>query len=234
MTSKVLRVGAMLAVPAAFAASAAADVIASFGYNDLSGAFTSTSATTGMFTANASSTVNLNSSGDVTRLIPTTGTAQFAPGFFPGFGNVSVNVSVTGIDTGLLLASGTGNITMTDADGDTITADIDGVWIGSTFIPQTYFNGALFNVQFNDNGAADGTFDGTSGSFSIADLTAMYEGSIAKLFLNPSSQTYTFFNESFQDVDTQVIGEITEIVPTPGATALVGVAGLMVARRRRR
>ena len=233
-TSKALRVGALLAVPAAFAASAAADVIASFGYNDLTGAYTSTSATTGMFSANASNTVNLNSSGDVTRLIPVADTASFAPGFFPGAGNVSANVSVYGIDTVNLIAFGAGDITLTDADGDTITADIDGVWIGSSFIPQTYFNGALFNVQFHDNGAADGTFNGTSGSFSIADLTSTYEGLIAKLFLNPNSPTYTFFNESFSDVDTQVIGEITEVVPTPGAATLAGVAGLMVARRRRR
>ncbi len=229
-TSKVVRTGIMMAVPAVFSAwSAAADVALSFGYNDLSGSYTSTSATTGSFTAVASDTPNLRSSGDVTRLIPTTGTAEFAPGFVSTAGNFVVNLSVFNINTIPGIADGTGNFVITDVNGDTLSGDIVGIWIMGG-LDQTFFNGALFNVVFTNN-SADGGIDGSSGDHVDGNLgfPFVYEGAVTQLFLNPG--TPFFFDYDFQNVDTQVLGEI---FPTPGAATLAGLAGLMVARRRRR
>ncbi|MFN0011063.1 MAG: hypothetical protein ACKVS8_05390 [Phycisphaerales bacterium] len=230
MNSKALRIGAMIAVPAVCAASAAAEVALSFGYNDLSGSYTSTSATSGSFSAAASDTLNLQSSGDVTRLIPTTGTAEFAPGFVSStLADFVINLSVTNINVIPGIADGAGTFVLTDVDGDTLTGDIVGVWIAGG-LDQTFFNGSLFNVVFNNN-SSDGGIDGTSGDHVDGNLgfPFIYEGALTQLFLNPGSPF--FFDSDFSEVDTQVLAEI---LPTPGAATLAGMAGLMVARRRRR
>ncbi len=215
---------ALLAIGASTAV-ASADTLVTFAYNNLAGTYTPTNATSGSFGAIAVDSVGLQTIGDVTRLTVPSGTADFNSGFVsaPNPANFVVNVSVDAIDQILGLALGTGSFTITDNDGSTITGAIDGVWIRGG-LGQTFFNGNLTNVNFT--GAS---FDGDSGSFStnfgsIANL----EGAFTQLLLNPG--TGGFFTAGFQGVATQAQGEI---IPTPGAIALLGIGGLMAARRRR-
>lgn len=215
---------ALLAISASTTV-ASADTLVTFAYNNLAGTYTPTNATSGSFSAIAVDLVGLQTIGDVTRLTAPAGTADFNSGFVSALNpaNFVVNVSVDAIDQILGLAFGTGSFTITDNDGSTITGAIDGVWIRGE-LGQTFFNGNLANVNFSGT-----SFDGDSGSFStnfgsISNL----EGAFTQLLLRPGSGG--FFTDAFQGIATQAQGEI---VPTPGAMALLGLGGLMAARRRR-
>lgn len=208
------------------AGTASADVIATFGYTDLNGSYTATDASNGVFSAVASSMPGLSSSGDVSRNAAPGGTAEFATGFISHgtFADVAINLSVS--ITGANEAVGSGTIVITDVDGDTLTADIAGEWVSPGF-GIVFFSGLMNNVYFNDNGALDGTFDGSTGSFDM-DLpgTPPYIGAFSQLFIRFNQG---FFTSNFTGQTVSVDGQI---VPAPGALALIGVAGL-VARRRR-
>ncbi|MGQ0627641.1 MAG: hypothetical protein ACT4PL_06015 [Phycisphaerales bacterium] len=211
---------------AGLAASASGEVVLSFGYTDLDGDFVG-AAGVGNFTAAATDVGALRTSGDVTRLIPNTGTAEFDAGFFslPGAADAFFSVSV--FNRVGSRAMGLGFFVLTDTNGDTITGDIDGIWLRGTQ-GRTFFNGNLTNVVTNNN-SGDGVFNGTSGSFDI-DFTRQspMNGALVQLFIRTG---VGFFENGFSDVTTQVAGEL---VPTPGATALVGLAAAAALRRRRR
>ncbi len=216
--------GAVVALAIA-AGSATADVIATFGYTDLNGRYVKSSATTGTFTARADGGV-LNTGGDVTRLAAPGGTAQFDTGFMDlgTFADVLITLSVT--VTGVGEATGAGTVVLTDVDGDTLTADIGGIW-QSPGGGVVFYSGLLSNVFFNDNGAADGTFDGISGSFDM-DLPGdpPYTGAFSQLYIR---FTGGFFTNNFNN---QTVSADGQIIPAPGALALLGVAGLAARRRR--
>lgn len=205
----------------AIAGTASADVIATFGFTDLNGAYTPSSSTTGNFTAN----VSLATGGDVTRVSPAS-TAQFDTGFLAlaTSANVQVNLSVS--KTSSTEATGTGTLVITDIDGDTLTADLSGLWQTPGF-GVVFFSGLMGNVYFNDNGVADGTFNGVSGSFGM-DLPGNppYTGAFSQLYIRFSGG---FFSSAFSG---QTVSADGQIVPAPGALALVGLAGLAARRRR--
>lgn len=206
------------------AVSANADVVATYGFTDLEGSYDSA---TGTFRALATETATYASSGDVTRIGAPTLTAEYAFGFTSrsAFAGAVFEISVT-MNNGLT-AVGAGSFTITDDDGDTLTGSISGMWIngGSGFV---YFNGSMSGVSFNDNGAADGMFNGPDGGgFGIPVTTANDDdGAIVGLFIKSGS----FFGSSFRDRPTQIDGQI---LPTPGSLALVGLGGLALSRRRR-
>ncbi len=206
----------------AIAGSASADVIATFGFTDLNGAYAPSSSTTGTFTAN----VGALTGGDVTRISPSSGTAEFATGFLAlaTSANVQVNLSVS--KTSATEATGSGTLVITDIDGDTLTADLSGLWQTPGF-GVVFFSGLMGNVYFNDNGAADGTFNGTNGSFDM-DLPGNppYTGAFSQLYIRFSGG---FFTSAFSG---QTVSTDGQIVPAPGALALVGLAGLAARRRR--
>ncbi|MBX3317459.1 MAG: hypothetical protein KF902_11425 [Phycisphaeraceae bacterium] len=206
------------------ATAANAGVVATYGFTDLAGSYDSA---TGIFRAVATDNANYATSGDVTKIGAPTATAEYAFGFTSrsGFANAVFEIAVT-MNNGLT-AMGSGSFTITDDDGDTITGLISGMWIngGSGYV---YFNGSMSGVTFNDNGAADSSFDGPDGGGFSFPLTQLNNevGAIVGLFIKPG----TFFGGSFRDRPTQIDGQI---LPTPGSLALVGISGLALARRRR-
>ncbi|MFG0328930.1 MAG: hypothetical protein ACF8PN_03425 [Phycisphaerales bacterium] len=213
----------------AVASTASADVIFSFGFTDLDGDY---NAGTQTFTANASNSGDLISSGDVTRQLAPIGSAEFNAGFL-GLGTSAdytmsmtlSNITATSAD----VLAGDASFTVTDADGDTLQGDIIGQWLAGAG-GALFFNGALTNVFFTDNGGQDGMFDGPSlGAFSM-DFGSLqtFDGAIVTLSVDP---TGGFFLESFDDASTLVSAEV---VPAPAAFATLGLAGLMAGRRRRR
>lgn len=225
------RISALLLAAAAggIAASANAEVIYTLTYHDLAGSYVqSANPNVGQFTAAAVNTANLQSAYEASRLTPApTGQATFEAGFVSNPLNPAdfvINLSV--IKQSGTLALGSGDFSATDVDGDTITGTISGVWtFAAGFL---FFNGNLSNVTTNDNGAADGTFDGSEGGdFSINHPAPQpYSGSIIQLTFGQS----TFFRNSFADRAT---GGSFQIVPSPGSAALLGLGGLVVATRRR-
>jgi hypothetical protein len=206
-------------VVAAATSAASADAIFSFGFTDLSGAYTNVGTPT--FTA----TANAGSEGNVNRLIaPSAGTAVYGTGSAVGLVNLSLTVSGIGPTS----ANGSGSITIFDADGDRFQSQINGTFSlsGGT----VFFNGALANPQLIPDATTNNLFNGpTSGAFplSFAPATGPFTGAIVQLFFDAG----TFFAQPFSNVNTLVTGQV---IPTPGAMALLAGGGLLAARRRRR
>jgi uncharacterized protein (TIGR03382 family) len=227
-----------VAAPALLASTAMAqDPILSFGYTDLNGVFARSGTSgagfgTGLFTANAIDVVispenSLRSGGDVTRLSAPNGTAQFDTGFVSQANSANFALSLSVLNNDGDFADGAGSFTITDLNGDTVTGSISGTWVRGG-LNQTFFNGDLANVQLN-NISGDGLFNGNLGSFDLnLGFPGIFEGALVQLFLRPSAD---FFGTDFSLVSTQVSGEI---VPTPGAAALMGLAGVAALRRRRK
>jgi hypothetical protein len=205
--------------------AANADIVVTFTYDDLAGAFTGTGPGAGNFSAIAGN----DAAGEVSRIDGNPGSASFGVGFVNGADQsdfaISLNVNVVIPN---LLASGAGNFTATDADGDTISGTINGDFIFDTINGFIFFNGSLSNVFVADNGAQDDSFDGSQlGSFQISGLgNQPFEGALTQITFGASS----FFTQNFSDAAT---GLTAQIVPAPGALALVGMGGLLAARRRR-
>ncbi len=203
-------------IVAGTAGVAAAQPLISFTYSDLEGAFNSGSS---VMTANAVDAA-FQTSGDVTRLAGATANAEFGAGFKSSGGDVNITLNVSGITSST--ANGAGTFTLTDADNDTISGDISGVFSGAG--PFIGFVGSLSNVVITSD---DGTFDGTAGSFSTSfAASGPYTGAIVELTFGAGS----FFSGDFSGASTQISGEI---LPTPGAAALASLGGLLGLRRRR-
>ncbi len=199
--------GVALVAAAACASSAMADdLILTFSYDDLGGSYVADAnpapgtARSGQFTALAVNTAFLQSSGDVSRVVPTEGTASFEPGFVSAANPADAvfNLSVAIANAGDTTGAGAGSFTLTDADGDTITGSISGTWtiedtgLGGQFVA---FNGLLSNVVLNGS-----TFNGTdlfnSDNFDM-DLpgSGPYNGAIVLLSFDIS----TFFTADFTE-----------------------------------
>lgn len=215
--SKVLAAGLVAAVGGV----ASAEVILSYGYTDLNGSF---DAGSGQFSAVAGALT----AGDVTRIAPTAGTANFDDNFAgrSAFANVVINISV--FNKVGNVADGVGTFVITDEDGDQLVGDIIGTWING--LNGIYFNGDLSNVDFV-NVSGDTTFDGTDGGSFETDLPGdpPYIGAYVQLFLRQG--TGGFFTRDWSDISVQAAGEI---VPSPGTAALLGLAGVTAIGVRRR
>lgn len=213
-------------VVAGLAACAAdASVVLTFGFTDLDTSFDSGSS---VLSAGAVDTGNLKTAGDVSRLIGLGGTAHYDAGFVSlgSMADFDLNMSISNIlvDT----ADGAGTLSITDANGDLITGDIAGEWelLGGLFY---VFEGLLSNVTVNDL-SGDGSFDGpSSGAFSTSFPGQQpFSGAAVYLYFGAPGG---FFSQDFAGVSGQIAGEI---IPGPGSAALLGLAALGVARRRRR
>lgn len=207
-------------VAAAFAAGTVnADVVASFTYDSMSGSYDGA----GNFQARAVDNAFQQTSGDTSRLDPVTQNATFAPGFVSRSGaNAIINISVNNFGwNGPNTALGGGSFTLTDVDGTTCTGSLSGDW-SSPGAGILFFNGAITGATFS--GAS---WDGEFGSWAT-NLPGgpPYDGAIVQLTFSGSG----FFDTSFSDRET---GSTLQLVPAPGALALLGLGGLAAARRRR-
>ncbi len=161
-----------------------------------------------------------SSNGDISRLDDKPGTGEFDPGFAqnPPFA-VRLDIDVTNISPAGAL--GTGFLSITDGNGDTLTADITGVFnIAAGFV---FLDGITGNYTFN---AADGAFDGTTGSIDVSDLVGtLFDGSIS-LLINAPGGLDTAFTDATANLDGNLI-------PAPAAGAVFAGLGLLHGRRRR-
>jgi MYXO-CTERM domain-containing protein len=227
-TSRLL-IAAAAVTSAGMASTASADAILTFGYTDLAGQYIG-DASGGIFTAAASAVGAIQTSGAASRLIgPGEGVASFDTGFVGGADLADAIFTISVFNRTLNRADGAGQFVLTDVDGDVVTGTIDGVWLRGSQ-GRTYFNGNLRAVTVIDNGLQDGTFNGNSGSWAIGGLggpVPLLEGALVQLFIRSG---VGFFDQAFFNTSTQVAGEL---VPTPGAFALLGLAGLAGLRRRR-
>jgi len=214
---------AAVALTALAGAAQADTTILSFTFSDLSGGYSTAS---GHFNALGVNVLPLQSQGDVSRVnLPSPGSASFGtPG--SAAGKVNVDVLVSGILGNV--ATGNGTIVITDVDGDTLHADINGQFISNGLA--VFFNGSLSNIGWTDNGVQDGLFNGPTGGaipLSFAPAPPPYLGAIVQLYIG---DTGNFFVHDFGGISTQVSGVV---VPAPSSIALLGLGGLIAARRRR-
>jgi hypothetical protein len=214
--SRTMKMSLVLSLVAgALATSAQANIVVSATYDDAAGSWDGST-----FRARAVSGGGLNTAGSVARLEAPIGTASFAPGFVGGADSADLLIELTSTPTmDPLVRDGTGTFTFTDVDGDTISGTISGTWNNETFA--VFFNGTLSNVTFSGS-----TFDGNTGSF--LSPAGIFEGALTQLQLSPPAN---FFTGNYDRVPT---GVTAQIIPTPGALALLGLGGLVATRRRTR
>ena len=160
--------------------------------------------------------------GDVTlnRLDAPIETVVVGPGILTS-GDFSLSMDVDNIDNTAHTATGTGEFTLTDIDGDTITGDISGNW-GLNVGGYTAFTGDLTNVQWTSD---DGFFNGDGGSDDAAvalDLLTSppWGGQVVELTID-SLQDWVLYT----DWGRPKPGTINAVVPTPAAV-LLGILGL--------
>jgi len=160
--------------------------------------------------------------GDATlnRLDVPTETAVVGLGILTS-GDFSLSMDVDNIDDTAQTATGTGEFTFTDIDGDTITGDMSGNWamIGG----YTTFTGDLTNVQWTSD---DGFFNGDSGSDDAAvalDLLTSppWGGQVVELTIDHQGWSLS----PLQTWPHAKPGTIYAVVPTPAAV-LLGILGL--------
>lgn len=218
-----------------FAAIAAAGTVLSVGsaafagpvltyrFDRLNGGYTGNTGG-GTFSAVADNSPGLRTQGSVTR-VDTAQTASYAQGFYNPLANSDYRLILNVFGIGVNTAFGNGSFTVTDSQGDTITGSVS----GSFFTPGfgvLYFNGVINSVTVN-NTSGDNTFDGPSGgSFAMNTLPSGLSGALVELTLGIPN----FFSSTWANNSSQVTAQL---VPTPGAAVLLGLAGLVAGRRRR-
>lgn len=199
--------------------------LASFSYDSLSGAYVAGSPTNGVFTANAVDLPLLRTVGDFNRTVASEGNADFPAGFVTDANLADISISLpVNVTSGTTASSLGGSITITDIDGDSFTASVDGDWynLGPGF---AFFNGNLTSISFVDVGTQDGLFNGYNGSWQMNLPGNPLEGAIVNLVFGGQ-----WFTQSFNDFAVGVSGQV---IPTPGVAALLGLGGLVATRRRR-
>ncbi len=193
--------------------TAVGGAIFTFGFTDVTGAFDG--ATTWNMTPDS------NTTGDVTRDMAAAGTANYVPDFTDGPANFGLTMEVAMIDA--THYTGDGSFIVTDADGDTITGDISGVW--AKFATTGIFGGDLTNVYLNEVG--DGIFEGPSGGSFDMDFSPFLEPYVGGMTVIEISG---WFDSAFADPDALVNAAV---IPEPMTLSLLAFGGLVLLRRRR-
>ncbi len=196
--------------------SAEADTILTFGFTELNGDWDGVST---FFADDDGSTA-----GDVTRLLPVAQTASYSPGYAPGTAGYEMTMTLSNVTP--VSADALGELTVTDADGDTITADISGFWIRNGIFG--FFNGLLSNVMLNETG--DGVFEGPSGGAFSMDFTGYGSEPLDGAVMTLTTGQWFNLGQGYQNQSTLVQASV---VPEPASVALA-VAGLIIRRAYRR
>lgn len=210
---------------AAFAAAASAQTtVLSWSFSDLSGSYQGSSAG-GSFGAVWNNTAGTGSSGDVTRLAAPSGTALFGVG---SGANVNFSLAVSGINLVTGIASGNGTFSITGGNGTVLSGLLNGTFtrLGSGPGAGLAFSGTVSGVSFSNNT----TLTGTSGGSFSSDFSAFGTLTGFGVILTIPNNAGNFFGSSFGPVSTQSSGQV---IPSPGSIALLGLGGLVAARRRR-
>jgi len=206
---------------------AADEALVTFVYSELDGDFMVDSGDgSPLFTASD----DFDTAGEVTRLIDPRGVdAVFAANNgFNGLASYEMVMPIAYIDTETFISLG-GTLTLTDADGDSFTGQINGLWfrVGQS----ASFSGLLSGVTANSQG--NGNFEGTDGSgFSMAfPVAGPFDGNLVSLAVGEWFLDDAGAPHDFENIDTLVAGAI---VPEPMTLSLLALGGLaMVARRKR-
>ena len=184
----------------------------------------------GLLTVNAASNGSHSSFGQVQRLIPTAGVADFSSGFTGGVdpAHFSTTFLVTNITS--TSATATGSFSAVDFDGDEISA----VAAGTIAIASgsSTFTGTLSGIVFSDNGLLDDQFDGGSGSFSLSGFSALTTGSFT-VFASNIDVSLSSDQSNFLIEPSYASFEISA-VPSPSAAAAFVTFSAVSLRRRRR
>jgi hypothetical protein len=210
------------ALIAGVAGSVSAQNILSFGFTDMSGSFNSA---TGVYSAVGMNSGSFVTVGNVNRHIDPIATAIYGAGTAGGRVGITLNVSnIVGNN-----AHGMGSLFIEDADGDRFVANVHGDF--SLTAPAIFFNAILSDIAFVPGANTNSTFNGPSGGsfpLTFAPATAPFQGATMLLFFDTPG---SFFAQNFEARPTQLNGAV---IPAPGAAALLGLGGLLAARRRRR
>lgn len=179
-------------------------------------------ASTSVLTISAEDQPGFFSYGLMRRNFGTTGVTLFDQGFVsePNPSDFQLALTITQITPSSALAIGP--LTITDVDGDTFSAMIDGVFHNHEGVSTLV--GAMTGMAFVSD---EGTFDGPDGGvFSTSFPAGMLSfGTLRLSFVNgPRS-----FDGDFAEAETGLVGWI----PAPSGAALLALAGLAAARRRR-
>lgn len=206
-----------LAIAGTAAGLASGGIVATFGFTEMNASY---DLSTGQFMAVS----NPDTSGDVSAFNAGVSTALFGPGFSGGatgaFVEISMDITFT---DGVTAQASNGSFSIGDADGDVLFGSFSGTW--NQISGFAFFSGIVDAAQF-DSSDGDGVFNGPSGG-SFANPTGMLSGALSMLMFQMGD---SLFQSSFENRVASLDGVL---VPTPGALAILGVAGLVATRRRR-
>ena len=224
----------VLLAAVAFPTPATADPVLTMQFGSLDGDWDHT---TSIFTAVASDTIGVAGSfGRIDRLFAPTGFARFDDGFFGdtlAHFVLSMDLSSITATTAVVL---TGTVTVTDFDGDTMTADLTGLWTDNG--SSVEFDGQIFNILFTDIGTQDGDFNGAGPGGANGTLFSMDFGSLVLPFSGAIDSLSFPDGVDFFDTGVSFSNAVTQggaqIVPAPGAflLAAMGLAGVGWLKRR--
>jgi hypothetical protein len=188
------------------AAPAMADMFG-FSFGNLSSTFDGTSS--------FSTSDWTETTGDLYRNVPPAGTASFDDGSW-GMGSEALSIQMTISNITATTADGAGTLTLTDVDGDNVSANVKGDW--KKVCSFATFTGTLSSVYYNQ--ITDTTFDGHSGDAVSMVFTKPepWSGAIVQL-----TSSDGWFDQSYTDLKGGSIDAL--VVPVPAAV-LLGMLGL--------
>jgi len=207
------------------AGAAQADLAATFGYTDMGANWNAGSS---MLEIGAEETPSLSTSGDLTNYLGgAPATALFNSGFADGSTSADSVFDMTLSNITGTSADAVGSFIITDINGDTLSGSFVGTWTNQFGFG--FFDGEIVSASYNEIESGNSIFEGNAGQ-TFAVSTEPLNGALSMLLQMP--EWFDANNGNFNARTTQLDGILAN-VPTPGSMALLGLGGLVTARRRR-